>query len=179
MKLNLGCGNDILEGYVNLDKYNLDGVDAVHDIEKLPLPFPDDHFDEIYAKDIIEHIDYIPVLKDLHRIMKPGGILTIKSPHYTSTNFWTDPTHKHAFAVRTFSFFAKNNPNFKYENRKYYFDFAFRRINKVRITFSKHFPHNWVMEKIVNMHPKIQMIYELTGWHTLFPAENVEVELMK
>jgi len=32
-KLNLGCGTDIREGYINLDKKSIDGVDIVHDIE--------------------------------------------------------------------------------------------------------------------------------------------------
>ena len=38
-KLNLGCGNDIRQGYINLDVAELDGVDVVWDVNKLPLPF--------------------------------------------------------------------------------------------------------------------------------------------
>ena len=38
-KLNLGCGTDIKKGYINLDVAKLDGVDVVHDINRLPLPF--------------------------------------------------------------------------------------------------------------------------------------------
>lgn len=178
-KLNLGCGYEILEGYVNLDKAQLKGVDIVHDIEKLPLPFKDNEFDEIRCKDILEHVEYIPVLKDLHRILKVGGKITIMSPHYTSTNYWSDPTHRHAFAVRTFSFFAKENPNFKYDQRSYYFDFSFSKVEKVKITFPRHFPWDRINQLLVNIHPKIQMIYELTMWHSLFPAENVEVILVK
>jgi len=35
MKLNLGCGSQILENYVNVDKFKLDNVDIVHDLEKI------------------------------------------------------------------------------------------------------------------------------------------------
>jgi len=33
-KLNLGCGNDIRQGYINLDVAKLDGVDVVWDYER-------------------------------------------------------------------------------------------------------------------------------------------------
>ena len=179
-KLNLGCGNDIREGYVNLDKAKLEGVDIVHNLEQLPLPFKDNEFDEIYAKDIIEHLDYIPLLKELHRILKPNAKLIIMSPHYTSTNYWSDPTHKHAFAVRTFSFFAKDAPNLRTTQREYYFDFAFSKIQNIKITFPKHFSiFSTITSVLVNLTPMTQMLYELTVWHSLFPAENVQVELIK
>jgi SAM-dependent methyltransferase len=178
-RLNLGCGTDIRPACVNLDKAALPGVDVVHDIEVFPFPFKDGQFEEIYAKDILEHVEYIPVLKELHRIMKPGGRLEILAPHFTSMNFWSDPTHKHAFAVRTFSFFARDNPNFKWEGRSYYFDFSFSKIAFVRITFPRHFPWDRINEWLVNLHPKLQMVYELTMWSRLFPAENVHVGIVK
>ncbi len=106
-KLNLGCGTDIKEGWVNLNIVQLPGVDVVHDIEKLPLPFADNSFDEILCQDILEHVEYIPVLKDIHRILASGGKVHIRVPHFTSRNNFTDPTHKKRFAVTTFDYFAK------------------------------------------------------------------------
>ena len=39
MRVNLGCGNKILQGWVNLDKYDVYPVDVVHDLESFPYPF--------------------------------------------------------------------------------------------------------------------------------------------
>jgi len=179
MKLNLGCGNDIRKDCINLDKHYLSGVDVTHDLDKLPLPFSDGQFDEILAKDVLEHVDYIPLLKDLLRIMKPGAKLTVFVPHWTSTNMYTDPQHKHFFAIRTFGFFCKESPYLKSVDRSYYTDFHFSSL-KARITFPRHFgPLSWLNEWLVNIHPKVQVLYELTFWSRLFPAENISAELVK
>ena len=55
-KLNLGCGQNILKDYVNLDAMKLDGVDVIHDLEKFPWPFKDNTFDEVYTSHTLEHL---------------------------------------------------------------------------------------------------------------------------
>ena len=45
MNLNLGCGNKILEGYTNVDKYDYYNCDIVHDLEKFPYPFENNSID--------------------------------------------------------------------------------------------------------------------------------------
>ena len=106
MKLNVGAGTEILQGYINLDIVNLVGTDIVADVNK-KLPFKDNYFDEILASDIIEHVDNVPkVIKELHRILKTGGKLKIKVPHYNSPNAYCDPTHKNLFASQSFSYFT-------------------------------------------------------------------------
>ena len=44
LKLNLGCANNILEGYVNLDAVKLPGVDIVQDLNKHPWKIKDNQF---------------------------------------------------------------------------------------------------------------------------------------
>ena len=178
-KLNIGAGRDIKPDYVNLDIAALPGIDVVHDINKLPLPFNDSVCDAVYAKDVLEHVDYIPLLKDLYRIMEPGAKLTVFVPHWTSTNMYTDPQHKHFFAIRTFGFFCKESPYLKSVDRSYYTDFHFSSL-KARITFPRHFgPLSWLNEWLVNIHPKVQVLYELTMWSRLFPAEDISAVLVK
>jgi len=184
MKLNLGCGTDIREGYVNLDSTKLPGVQVVHDIQKLPLPFKNEEFDEILCQDVLEHVDYPRVLKDLHRILKPGGKLSIRVPHFTSRNNYVDPTHVKRFSVRTFDYFIPDSHINKEKGRSYYFDFHFSRIASIRITFDKHIfilrtINHYLIEPLVNISRKMQDFYETTGFSRLFPGQNILVELIK
>ncbi len=179
-KLNVGCGRDIKNGWINLDSANIPGVDVVHDIEKLPLPFQDGEFDEILCQDVLEHIEYIPVLKDLHRILRLGGKITIRVPHFTSKNNFIDPTHRRRFSINTFDFFVRESRIG--EKRDYYFDFVFSRIISRRITFeksSRFFFYNKIVEWCVNKSLTRQMRFESTGFSRLFPAENIIIELIK
>ena len=44
------------------------------------IPFPDDHFDIAYAMCVFHHIphaDHVLLLKELHRVIKPGGSLFV------------------------------------------------------------------------------------------------------
>ena len=179
-KLNIGCGTHVPADWVNLDIVSLPGVDVVHDIENLPLPFANDQFSEILCQDVLEHVEYIPVLRDLRRILKPGGKLTIRVPHFTSKHNFIDPTHRKLFSVETFGFFVKNS--FAQEGRGYYFDFAFSQCAQARITFERGsvvFFLNPLLEKWVNSSPRWQKFYESTGFSRLFPAYNIEVTLVK
>ncbi len=56
----------------------------IHDLNKLPLPFPDEHFDKIYANNIIEHIgiELYSFIKECHRVLRDGGSLIIKMPNF-------------------------------------------------------------------------------------------------
>jgi ubiquinone/menaquinone biosynthesis C-methylase UbiE len=172
-KLNLGCGTDIKKGYVNLDKVKLKGVDVVHDIEKKPLPFKDNEFDEILANNIIEHIDYVPAMKELHRVLKKGGILKICVPHFNSRLASGDPTHKNYFSTETFMFFVKGHV------RNYYFDFSFSEI-KIKIKFPKSvfYFYNYLIEPLVNSSKRTQMYYESSPLR-IFPSAYLDIELIK
>jgi SAM-dependent methyltransferase len=175
-KLHLGCGHDVKTGWVNLDSARLPGVDVVHDIEKMPWPFESESFDHISAHQLLEHVEYIPVLREAHRILRAGGTFEIDVPHFTSRNNWIDPTHKKTFSIRTFEFFVKDSRF----GRDYYFDFAFRRLRRQRLVFEKKWLlYNYLVEPLVNLHPKIAVLYEATFLRSLFPAESVTVELEK
>jgi SAM-dependent methyltransferase len=177
-KLNLGCGLDIREGWVNLDSAELPGVDVVHDLTVVPLPFEDDRFSEVLCQDVLEHVDYAPVLRDLHRVLRPGGRVLIRSPHFSSRAVYVDPTHRSAFSIDTFAFFVRDSD---YAERSYYYDFSFERMESARITFHRYRwqPWNYLVEALVNASIGVQRYYEDTFLSRLFPASNVEVVLVK
>jgi SAM-dependent methyltransferase len=173
-KLNIGCGTDIRQGWVNLDSVALAGVDVCHDITNVPLPFPDETFEVILCKDVLEHVEYIPVLKDLYRILQPGGRIHIQVPHFTSKDACGDPTHRNFFTVQTFKYFTRQHM------RHYYFDFAFSRIERIWLSFDKRpgYFWNYLLEPMVNMHIRLLNFYEGSPLR-LFPAMNIGITLVK
>jgi SAM-dependent methyltransferase len=176
-RLNVGCGHDARPGWTNLDVAPLPGVDVVHDLDDVPLPFPDDTFGHVECLDILEHVkDMVSTLRELHRILQPGGTLHIKSPHFTSHTSYIDPTHVRTFSVATFDFFvASVSP------RDYYFDFTFSGFAERRICFRRSVYHPWnvVMGPLVNRNSRVQNFYEESGWSRLFPAFYVDITLIK
>lgn len=106
VKLNLGAGNDIREGYINHDIVQLQKIDVVHDLNVYPWPFDTCSCDEIIMKDVLEHLDnFVKALEELHRVLKPGGKVYISVPYWNSANAYIDPTHKRGFHEHTFRFF--------------------------------------------------------------------------
>lgn len=97
MKLNLGCGYNKLDGYVNVDHDVLCKPDVVADLEER-LPFDDNSVDEIILNHVLEHLgqttkSYFAIWKELYRVLKGGGELKITVPHWNHENFHHDPTH--------------------------------------------------------------------------------------
>ena len=82
-KLNLGSNKKTMEGWINLDAQDLEGVDVIHDVTELPLPFDDESIDEIYSSEFLEHIDFKmtrAVLAECYRVMKKGATMTVSCP---------------------------------------------------------------------------------------------------
>ena len=59
VKLHLACGDDYIDGYVNVDLYNTKRVDAKFDIRQ--IPYESNSVDEIKAFHIIEHFDWFEI----------------------------------------------------------------------------------------------------------------------
>jgi SAM-dependent methyltransferase len=106
MKLHIGAGHKILPGWVNHDLVALPGINSVHDLRVFPWPWPDGSFDEVIAKDVLEHLpELIPTMEELYRICKPGAKIHISVPYWNSFEAVTDPTHVRQFNEFTFEFF--------------------------------------------------------------------------
>jgi len=164
-KLNLGCGNDIKKGYVNLDFIKQPGVDIVHNLNKFPWPFKDNTFDEVYASHVLEHVDdLIKTMEEIIRISKPESKIKIRVPHFSCGVSYRDPTHKRLFSYFTFDYFEKgeyNLPKFKIIRK---------RLNFTRLSFTFLNP---IINPIINLSPAL---YErFFCW--VFPCSEVLFEL--
>lgn len=78
-KLNLGCGFDIRQGYVNVDFQDFHKPDLVADVRELSM-LPSGWFEEIIAQDVLEHpprLDTPRALTEWSRLLCLGGLLYI------------------------------------------------------------------------------------------------------
>ena len=108
MRLNIGCGLDFLPNCVNHDRTKFDlRVDVAHDLNVFPWPWKDGEFNEVVAKAVLEHLkpDLVETLDEIWRILKPGGLVTLKLPHWRSDISWWDPTHRWRFSLMSFEQF--------------------------------------------------------------------------
>jgi ubiquinone/menaquinone biosynthesis C-methylase UbiE len=83
IKLNLGCGSDIRDGFTNIDFIKSPGVDLIHDLNK-KLPFKDNSIDFILASDVLEHFPkakFKAILQDWIRVLKQGAEIEIRVPN--------------------------------------------------------------------------------------------------
>ena len=105
--LNIGCGKTRLPDSIGMDFVPLKGyVDVVHDLNSIPYPFKTNSFSEIHMYHVLEHVDNaLAVIEELHRILKPNGVLHIRTPHFSSKGAFTDPTHVRPFAAGSFDYF--------------------------------------------------------------------------
>ena len=51
--LDLGCGNNKIQGSIGMDFIKFNSVDIIHDLNVFPYPFKPLEFDEIYIKDTL------------------------------------------------------------------------------------------------------------------------------
>ena len=89
VKLNLGCGDKILPGFINIDTAPARAgkrPDIIADIRNLKN-LKSSIADEILAVHVIEHFYYwevIPLLQGWKRLLKPGGKLILECPNLLS-----------------------------------------------------------------------------------------------
>lgn len=166
-KLHLGCGDNYMEGWTNLDINPEVNPDVCADIEK-GLPFADDTFDVVYSKHVIEHIhNFIPLMAELNRICKNRARIKIDVPHALSIAAYQDPTHKRFFTYLTFDYFTDNAP----------VDYGFTKFKIIskRLNYLV-YEHQWVnviMNPLINIFPRF---YErIVGW--IFPCGELKCEL--
>ena len=80
IRLNLGCGEDRREGYINVDAY-VPTADLQMNI--FDLQMDDGVVDEIFSSHMLEHLgkyEVPKVLTEWHRVLKPGGVLRLNLP---------------------------------------------------------------------------------------------------
>jgi len=112
MKLNMGCGNNKRQGYVNVDLAPECQPDLVCDLESLPWPWEDNSVDEVLFNHSLEHIGqssrtFLGMMKELYRVCKDSAHIKINVPHPRHDNFINDPTHVRVITPGMLSLFDR------------------------------------------------------------------------
>jgi predicted SAM-dependent methyltransferase len=90
MKINLGCGNNLLEGYINIDS-NLGNFDAKNYqywlVNALHIDqwFLSNSVEEVISSHFFEHLTHTEItelLFKIHGILKPKGKITTVVPNF-------------------------------------------------------------------------------------------------
>lgn len=115
--LDLGAGAGIVEAmnFKGLSR-RVCGVDLDPRVESNPMldegrvadasgiPYPDQAFDVVFADNVVEHLaDPLGVFREVHRVLKPGGVFLFKTPnktHYMPTIARMTPHRFHQFINR-------------------------------------------------------------------------------
>ncbi len=152
MKLNLGCGHDFLEGWINIDgpKADLCYDDLKADIYARieDLEYPDNSVDEILMNAVFEHFPRhiaIVQLRKFYKWLKPGGSITILVPDFWETikmlklsetdreqQFW----FRHIFGPQDTISFGTHFDGFSVKKLKWIFsvvgfnDFKYKKIKR-------------------------------------------------
>jgi SAM-dependent methyltransferase len=132
-KLDIGAGTvDRLPGAVRLDRSREARPHVVADLAHA-LPFRDNAFAVVGAFDVVEHVaDLVALMEEIHRVLRPGGVAQITTPHFSSANAYTDPTHCRALGLRSFDYFDADHALAYYSNARY-------QVRVARLTFKGRF----------------------------------------
>lgn len=96
LRLDLGCGQNKREGFKGVDIQAFEGVDIVADLRQ-KWPWADESVEEVHASHFVEHLtgeERVHFVNELWRVLKPGGKVTIVTPHWASSRAYGDVTHK-------------------------------------------------------------------------------------
>jgi len=68
----------------------------------VPFPFKDDRFGSAFAHHVLEHVPLAgerSLLKEVHRVLRPGGFLFVVSPNRHVREAYVDPDHINLFTA--------------------------------------------------------------------------------
>lgn len=98
LRLNLGCGTNQAEGWVNVDTDPRTDPDQVVDLDEYPWPWETSTATTIVLDDVLEHLeDPYRALLAVHRVLEPGGRLDLAVPHHKDPEAYR-LTHRTCFS---------------------------------------------------------------------------------
>ncbi len=153
LRVNLGCGKDVLPGFVNIDLYPNPGV-VQADIEG-HIPLKDDTAEYVLANNVLEHVVRFDLAwMEIHRVLKVGGLLEVRVPH----GFNTDPYHIRFFDRRSIKHLVTVGTCGHEHGERWY-----SLVGKPRVRYSAGFPW-WHVRRHLGVEPPALFGGRWLGW---------------
>jgi SAM-dependent methyltransferase len=176
VRLNLGVGQRPRDGYYGLDRVELPGVDVLADLNEPLSGLPDNSVAAVYTHHTLEHVaNFLPLLKEVHRVVVPGGRVEVVAPHFSNPYAFSDPTHVRFFGLYTFYYFADEADQPPRKVPAFYLPERFA-VDEVNITFVPTLlmckPVRRLMTRVVNSSVGMLDWYE-RSWCRHFPADSI------
>ena len=98
MRLNLGCGFNKVDGFVNVDREDECAPDLVFDLESFPWPWGTNSVEEVHFTHSLEHLGqgtdtFRQIMQELYRVCTDGAIVLVEAPWPLHIEYLSDPTH--------------------------------------------------------------------------------------
>ena len=162
IKLNLGCGEKRIPGFINVDKFGTPDIN--HDLESFPWPWESNSVSEIALIHVLEHLGkdteiYFGILKEMYRVCKNKAKIRIVVPHYRHSCFYNDPTHVRVVTPEGLRLFSKKQ-------------------NKIWIEKGA---ANSLLALYLNVDFEVKqtVIKPSQDWFRLHPEQNVDINLLQ
>jgi len=160
-KLNLGCGYDLKEGYINIDIQK--PCDMLLNIERDKLPFEDNSVDYITCERTLAHLsDITHFMGECHRVLKKGGTLHLTVMYFRHPMAF-NPSHKLFFNLYSFDSWCGGSRTMSYPVKYIKKSIGFIGIPKKWV--------KWIADRNIWLYQNIFGIF--------FPAMEMEVILEK
>jgi len=175
--LDIGCGKKKQEpGAIGLDRQPGSAAEILCELAHFPWPLRDSCADKVYLSHFIEHQkDILQVMAEVRRIARPNAEVIIVTPHYTSPDSYTDPTH--LFSPDSYTdpthLFHLGLHSFDYFERESFEDFTYHaggfRILERRLTFGG----NLLLDNLGRMLAALSVDFYEKHLAWVFPARNI------
>jgi len=181
LRIDIGSGTRPRPRFYGLDRLDMPGVDIVADLNQPLELLPDNCAEHVFSSHAMEHVEkFLPLMDEIHRIVRPGGIVEIIAPHFSNPYYYSDPTHVRFFGLYTMNYFvdADKQPGAhkvpaspsakRFEMESVFLSFyRFNLFDRLFVPFLRY---------LVNRSPGAQHFYELRlSW--LLPAAEVRYKM--
>lgn len=176
--LDLGCGRTRREGRIGIDRLDSPAVDIIADVEEGLAFLPNDSVDAIHSKSFFEHVnDLEGLMREIVRVLKPGGECHVFVPHFSNPYYYSDYTHSKFMGLYTFYYFVEEQFQLTRKVPSFYTDIRVR-VTSQRLIIANPFKKgNWFkksLERIFNRNTALQEFYEENLCY-LFPCYGLQV----